>query len=217
MLTVKCCVPRRDMPLDKDTTEVSFEGGGMDGLGVCFSPLAAPDHECSGRGGCCRGLPLIDTVHPRGSAHEGKLSDHPFLQAGRTNMILNLHTDTYTVAMYSGVSVVTAVRLNVMGRRGRPTVKCQDVPDFETFRDLLDKRTAQLRAGGGDLFKGLIVHSYIFDADSTAKERPPVGIPEKQSEVLPTRPTRGHGLSESGITQGKLESAPLPASERAAT
>eukprot|EP01052_Picozoa_sp_SAG31_P040342 SAG31_NODE_5818_length_2310_cov_2.984622_1_plen_274_part_00 len=122
-----------------------------------------------------------------------------------------------TVRLGRLVSVVTAVRLNVMGPRGRPTVKCQDVPDFETFRDLLDERTAQLRAGGGDLLilGGSSCIATFYDAGSTPKEWPPVGIPEKQSEILPTRPTRGHGLF--GIPEKQLESAPLPASERAAT
>eukprot|EP01052_Picozoa_sp_SAG31_P029162 SAG31_NODE_2877_length_4965_cov_15.095767_3_plen_372_part_00 len=125
--------------MGKDTTVVFFEEG-KDRLGADFIRLGAPDVVDLPVG--YRSLPLIDTLHPRGSAHEGELSDHPFLQAG--------------------VSVITKLLLNVKDPRGRPIVKCQVVKDFETFRDLLDKRTAQLRVGGGDLFKGLVVRSYIF-------------------------------------------------------
>eukprot|EP01052_Picozoa_sp_SAG31_P037985 SAG31_NODE_4993_length_2814_cov_3.680663_1_plen_326_part_00 len=121
---------------------------GTEKLGVSWGTVAVPDHEFSDRQYAgvhppvvYRTLPLIDIVHQPGSAREGQLSGHLLVEAG--------------------VTVVTAVHLNVMGPRGRLTVKRQPVQDFETFRGLLDKRTAELRAGGGDLFKAFEVQACV--------------------------------------------------------
>ena len=84
--------------MGKDTTVVFFEEG-KDRLGADFIGLGAPDVVDLPVG--YRSLPLIETLHSRGSAHEGELSDHPFLHAG--------------------VSVITKLLLNVKDPRGRPT------------------------------------------------------------------------------------------------
>eukprot|EP01052_Picozoa_sp_SAG31_P022987 SAG31_NODE_1859_length_7052_cov_4.965051_7_plen_375_part_00 len=138
------------MPLSKYGKGLITLEEGAEKLGVSWGTVAVPDHEFSDRQYAgvhppelgYRTLPLIDIVHPPGSAHEGQLSGHLLVVAGAT--------------------VVTGVHLNVMGPRGRLTVKRQPVQDFETFRDLLDKRTAQLRAGaGGDLFKAFEVQACV--------------------------------------------------------
>eukprot|EP01050_Picozoa_sp_SAG11_P000996 SAG11_NODE_39_length_21630_cov_11.188658_15_plen_416_part_00 len=125
---------------------------GTEKLGVSWGTVAVPDYEFSDRRYACvhdvvdppvgyRTIPLIDAVYLPGSAHEGQLSGHMLVEAG--------------------ITVVTRVHLNVMGPRGRLTVKRQLVQDFETFRDLLDKRTVQLRAGGDDLFKAFEVQACV--------------------------------------------------------